>query len=270
MEVQANAHTKVINSPKKFKVDEKAIIEFQNTKCHQIKALEGLNDIAEHQSVSVAGKVTSLFPIKKITIKATGKELQKWDLFLSDNTPVYRCVAWETDIDLLQENSSYRITNATIRTFNSEKYISIGRQSEEVTTIKDIGEAIDNESPQKKAGGAKVITSEIIAVLNIDHYKSCHNCSDKLPHSDKPLVVCQKCNAKMKLARCPIQSMANIILEDDTKTSYHVTIFNDVFDKIRNFGKQIIEDADIDDQLLSSPPLSYTVNQKDIVTSVAI
>ena len=106
---------------------------------------------------------------------------------MSDNTAVYRCVAWETDIDLLQENSGYRITNATIRTFNSEKYISIGQQSE-VTTIEDIGEVIDNESPQQKAGGAKVIASEIIAVLNIDHYKSCQNYS---ANSDKPLVVCQ-------------------------------------------------------------------------------
>ena len=61
LEVQANAHTKVINYLKKFKGDEKAIIESQKTKCHQIKALEDLNDIAEHQSVWVTGKVILLF-----------------------------------------------------------------------------------------------------------------------------------------------------------------------------------------------------------------
>ena len=61
--------------------------------------------------------------------------------------------------------------------------------------------------------------------------------------------------------------MSNIILEDDSYTvyHYHVTIFNDVFKKVRNFGKQIIGDSDIDDQLLAAPPVIYTINQRDVV-----
>lgn len=52
----------------------------------------------------------------------------------------------------------------------------------------------------------------------------------------------------MKIARCPSQRMSNIILEDDSYTvyHYHVTIFNDVFKKVRNFGKQIVGDSEID------------------------
>jgi len=49
-----------------------------------------------------------------------------------------------------------------------------------------------------------------------------------------------------------------------------VTIFNGVFEKVRNFGKQIIEDSDINDQLLAVPPLIHTINQRDVVSSVAI
>ena len=59
------------------------------------------------------------------------------------------------------------------------------------------------------------------------------------------------------------------ILEDDTKTVHHVTIFNDVFEKVWNFGKQIIRDSDINDQLLAANPLNYRINQKDIISSVA-
>jgi len=36
------------------------------------------------------------------------------------------------------------------------------------------------------------------------------------------------------------------------------------------FGKQIIGDSDIDDQLLAVLPLIYTINQRDVVSSVAI
>ena len=266
LEVQVNSQTVITNSPTKFKIDEKAIKESES---REVTTLEDLNDIAEHQSVSITGKVTSLFPVEKITIKSTGKELKKRDLFLSDHTAVYRCVAWESDIDVLQESNSYKITNATIRTFNGDKYLSIG-QTSEIAIIEDIGEVIDDQSPVENSGRAKVITSDIVSVAKVDEYKSCYNCSSKLSHSDAPLIVCQKCNAKMKAHRCQTQRMADITLEDDSKRVYHVTIFNDILEKVRNLGKQVVGDVDIDDQLLSAPPLIYTINQKDIVSSVSV
>jgi len=36
-------------------------------KCNEIKTLDELNNVAEHQYVSVTGKVTFLFPIETIT-----------------------------------------------------------------------------------------------------------------------------------------------------------------------------------------------------------
>jgi len=48
----------------------------------------------------------------------------------------------------LQENKSYHITNATIRSFNGEKYVSIGQQCE-ITMINDIGQVIDSENIKK-------------------------------------------------------------------------------------------------------------------------
>jgi len=48
------------------------------------------------------------------------------------------------------------------------------------------------------------------------------------------------------------------------------TIFNDVLEKVRKLGKQVVGDVDIYDQLLSAPPLIHTINQKDIVSSVSI
>lgn len=204
--------------------------------------------------MSVTGKITSLFSVEKVTVKSTGNKLRKRDFYLSDQTAVYRCVAWESDIDFLQEDNSYQITNATIRSFNGEKYLSIGWQSE-VTLIEDIGQVIDDEIPQGNSGQAKVVKSETITVVNIDHYKSCTNCFAKVPHSDTLLVICPKCNAKMKLAKCPNHSMANVILEDDAKRVYRVTIFSDMLEKIRSFGKQIVGDNNADDELLAAPCL---------------
>jgi len=49
-----------------------------------------------------------------------------------------------------------------------------------------------------------------------------------------------------------------------------VAIFNNVLEKVRNLGKQVVGNVDIYDQLLSAPPLIYTINQKDIVLSISI
>ena len=244
LEVQANSRTVISNSPKKFKVD-KTAIQLSEVRSNEIKALEDLKDVAEHQYMSVTGKITSLFPIERIKVKSSGTELQKRDFFLSDQTGIYRCVAWESHIELLQENNSYCITNATVRSFNGEKYVSIGQQCE-ITMIQDIGQVIDSENPEGSSGRAKVIKAEIVTVITIDIYKSCSNCFAKVPPTESLLVVCQKCNAKMKLAKmklakCPHQSVANVILEDDTKKLHRVTVFNDVLQQIRSFGEQMMD-----------------------------
>ena len=58
-----------------------------------------------------------------------------------------------------------------------------------------------------------VVKLEISTIVNIDQCKSCPNCFAKVPYSDLILVICPKGNAKMKLAKCPNHSIANVILE---------------------------------------------------------
>jgi len=80
-------------------------------------------------------------------------------------------------------------------------------------------------------------------------------------------VIRPKCNAKIKLAKCANHNIANVILEDDTKKVYCTTTFNDVLEKIRSFTTG---EHNLDNQLLAAPPLIYTINHKEIVSSVAM
>ena len=197
LEVLVSSQTKIHSSPKKFKIDDKVIKEFEEAKCSGIAALEELNDVAEHQSVAVSGKVVSMSPIEQINVKSNGKVLRKRDFLLADSTAVHRCVAWESDIELLQEKDSYRMTNATVRSFNGEKYLSIGQHCE-IAKIKDIGEVVDDELPEGNPGRAKVITAEIVAVVTVDKYKSCRNCNTKIIDSDTPFAMCSVANVGQK------------------------------------------------------------------------
>jgi len=74
-EVHVNNKTSVIPSPKKFKVDD----ELMATQAKQSAALatvEEIKDAAEHQSVSLSGKVQSISPIEQVyLLKLQGSNL---------------------------------------------------------------------------------------------------------------------------------------------------------------------------------------------------
>ena len=94
--------------------------------------------------MSVTGKITSVFPIERINVKFSGTKLQEIFFPISPNSYIQMCGLRIP----LQENKSYHITNATIRSFNGEKYVSIGQQCE-ITMINDIGQVIDSENIKK-------------------------------------------------------------------------------------------------------------------------
>jgi len=76
LEVLASPQTKIENSPKKFKINDTVLKEFEE-KCSAVSMLEQLNDVAEMQAVTVRGKVVSLFPVEEINVKNSGKVFRK-------------------------------------------------------------------------------------------------------------------------------------------------------------------------------------------------
>ena len=75
----------------------------------------------------------------------------------------------------------------------------------------------------------------------------------------------------MKIARCNDHRVVNVLLLDENDKEYKVTIFNDIIDQILMFSTDAANDVseDIADKLLNAPVLYYTINQKDIVSSVS-
>jgi len=118
--------------------------------------------------------------------------LEKRDFLLADKTAVVRGVAWESHIELLRDDKTYCISNATCRTYKGEKYLSIG-QNCKVTQIEDIGEVVEDDVPETSA--IKVVEAEVVTVVTIDTYKSCHNCNGKVQPASNPALFgnCNKC-----------------------------------------------------------------------------
>ena len=73
----ASTQTKIQNSPKEFKIGENVLKEFEEGKCSEMSTFEEQNNVAELQLVIISGKVVSLFPIEKVTMKSCGKVLER-------------------------------------------------------------------------------------------------------------------------------------------------------------------------------------------------
>ena len=117
------------------------------------------------------------------------------------------------------------------------------------------------------SGKLKQFEGESVTVMSVETYTSCRNCNAKV-ESSEGIVVCGKCNSKMKALKCAKKGVARVIVEDTTKQEHKVTIFSEVLDTIVNYANLSSGNVDVAEKLLLAPPLCYTVNAQDIVTSV--
>jgi len=200
-------------------------------------------------------------------VKNSGKLINKRDCWFADSTAIYRCVVWEDQIKSLKEEKSYESNKVTVRSFNNRKYLSVGEGCD-IVEIEDIGNVIDHDhqSAESESGRAKVVKADIVAVTSLDVCKGCRNCNAKVVDSSGSTVgECNKCNAKMKLAKCTNQSVANVVLEDRDKMNYQVTILM-ILERIISIC-EATDEGDVRDQSLTAPTLSFTISHKNVIGS---
>ena len=109
--------------------------------------------------------------------------------------------------------------NATIRSFNGAKYVSIGEKAI-IKAIDEIGYVVDDASCNE-TGGIIVVKAKIVKVISMENYSSCRNCHGKVMESaNEAIRECTKCGSKVKLMKSKRQNVARVILLDvgDKKT----------------------------------------------------
>ena len=273
LEILVNSKCAMIKSPKKFKVTEEEIAVLKTSQCPVLGTLEEVKDLVEYQEVTITGKVLSRSKAEQVVVKSSGKHVNKQDFTIADSTAAVRGVAWEDHLDVLKENSSYKITCATVKSFNGAKYILVGERST-IEAKDDIGYVVE-ESVDGGSGDVKVVKAEIIAVISCETYSSCKNCDGKIIQISKVLGRCGKCNTKLKMSKCNSKKVGRIIIEDsDDGTEYKLTVFDEVLNQIANIAKSTEElqgeiNGDLSELLLSAPQLIYTFTSKEVVSCVA-
>uniref|UniRef100_A0A1X7T045 Replication factor A C-terminal domain-containing protein n=1 Tax=Amphimedon queenslandica TaxID=400682 RepID=A0A1X7T045_AMPQE len=137
---------------------------------------------------------------ENITTKE-GKVIRKRDCILRDNNGRCRIVLWESDIQKLTKNGSYKLRNVLVSQYNGVKYVSVS-ESTIIEPIKDIELISDHkEEAFEEIIQPMIAEGEISAVLNISDYLVCINCNRNVQTVNQTMGSCTKCNATVKLAK---------------------------------------------------------------------
>ena len=116
MEVMLKKFTEITRSSKSIKIPEQ-VPDIPN-----VIELNELPKIFDFQRVSVYIKVISI--TKPLTVTG-GKTKQ--DIIISDATATSRLTLWEEQVNTLNENNSYYLSNMVVRQYKSQKYLSMAK-----------------------------------------------------------------------------------------------------------------------------------------------
>lgn len=157
-----------------------------------LTTLTAVNEIIEHNTknskVNVSGCVS--FEAGAETIQANGKTLKKLETVLTDETGSIRLVLWESDIARVQNGQAYNLTQALVKSFNDNKYITLNRQSvisqSRITIQRNDEQLIDKQ--------VNMVYCPVDGVEKVATYLSCKKCNAAFPlNIDKRILHCANC-----------------------------------------------------------------------------
>ncbi len=232
--------------------------------------IEDLEKLAVNQFITVCAKAVVVHGPESVDSKKTWRNLTKQECIVGDATGTIRIVLWQQDVGKLEEDHSYKISDAGLRVYRDVRYLSVSERCT-ITEIEEIGEVADFDESCDDAGAAKVIMGEIVAVLACEAYSSCPVCSSKMKLAGSSTIAeCTKCYSKVKQSRCKRSKMAKVLFErcdsdePERNKNYTLTIFDEVLSAILELEDAGDIERDLAERLLFAPALKCTV-RNDIV-----
>lgn len=220
LEIVATSSSKLMPSPKKFKLTPE-----DRDPSSSLTSLDEVQMLAAEQIIHVCAKVVDCKPETTVTTKA-GKSLRKQEVVIGDGTSACRLVLWERNVDRLQLDNSYKLTDVRVKFFDI-KYLALTPESE-VIEVEDLGDVIteitDTTNPNEKPN-SKVVKGEIVTLEKYDEFPACRLCRSKMIELSHLIAECTKCKSKCKLTNCNTSAMAKVVIQDTVGYEHRVTMF---------------------------------------------
>ncbi len=256
-EIILKKFTEIRSSEKKF---EEGVI---NSKINspETVAVASICDKGEFTRISVDAKVIFVHdPIQM----ASGKIKQ--DIIIADSTGTTRLVLWESDVNSVTLNKSYKFNNIVIKEFQETKYLALGRVGSAVSEIDDIGNVATYNTDIDYNIPRKLKNAEIVAIVTLDCYKSCLRCKARVEGVEDLIGICSKCGIHQRVDKCSDHLTGKLLLQEQG---------NDKTLTLSAFGSTLTQMAAVDSasqvtpsSLLMAPILNTVIYNKDVIISI--
>ena len=155
------------------------------------KSIGSLKKVAPNQTITIKGKVVSLYGRKKIS----GKNLSKQEGMIADSSDTIKVVLWESFIDSVEEGKTYEFINFTNKVDKYGIYIGSSRNG---SCVKEVEGPVVECVVDERELAEREIECTVLGVSNATKYYSCRNCKKKI-ESDGKLEHCY-CGQKVSAA----------------------------------------------------------------------
>ena len=248
LEIVIKPYTKIEESQMKFEVHD------LKTAGSPVISLSQLNDLHEHERVTVRVTIVKVYDVQKVGTKT------KQDVLVADTTGKATITLWEADINSLQEERSYQLSRLEIREFMGKKRLSFPPASKSIDEISDI-ESIEC-NPSSDEDEEQLHTVTVSAIKDLESVYRCINCNKNMEPSASQIITCQICHSTQKLPEP--QLAAKLIVH--TKASKLTLKANDrVLREIAQSQSDTITPHDI----LFAPAFTCCYNRYNIITNVS-
>ena len=169
LEIVLQTNSRVAKSPRKILIQDIAQLATNPT-----IRLSELNTRTAYDRVTVMAKVAK----RKQPVSVSGG-LTKQDIVLADATGIATLTLWETDVDSVTDDLSYKFSNIVVREYQGRKYLSLPKQDASMENIPDIGEVCEDDLDFEE-DTLTVHGAEVIGVLNLQTFPACIVCKCKV------------------------------------------------------------------------------------------
>lgn len=156
-------------------------------------------------------------------------------MVIGDNTANCRLTLWETDVNKLKENCSYKLSGMMVREFKGKKYLSTAKENCTMEEICDVGDVYQDSGDEGLCEDSNEMSNiRVAAVVQLDKYYACLKCTAKVVANEDPEVgCCVKCFTMQSIDMCKQELCAQLLLKEGTTICSY-----------KAFGKVIIDIAE--------------------------
>lgn len=267
--IVVNKRTKIENSPE---------CSFEHVSPPVIfKKIQEIKELPDFSLVTFLAKAHIFTEVTEVNVQ--DRMLKKVEGKAGDETGAIKMTVWEKMIDVVKEGGTYQFSNARVRSFGGDKYISVGIDS--VVSESSIRvSAVDNLMEEERLFPEKtVFASKIIGVQDIQRYALCRVCRKKLGELESDICVCEICGLNQLVAPSDkkhvsvgicVDSDANVLKLMQDEFQILIKYFNKDKDASSSLDLSDCRDSDIIRALLSLRNIKLVYNTKTkVVRSVS-